>query len=77
MKMGALSKDASILKSNLANAGTRKTDAATALGRAGGLQKSAKKTAAAKRNGAKGGWPKGRPRKPSLAYRQMFDTGAF
>lgn len=37
--------------------------AAQQLGRLGGLAKSAAKTAAARANAKKGGWPKGRPRK--------------
>lgn len=37
--------------------------AAVALGALGGRAKSAAKTAAARSNGALGGWPKGRPRK--------------
>jgi len=36
---------------------------AQALGRLGGRVKSAAKAKAAKANGRKGGWPKGRPRK--------------
>lgn len=42
-----------------------KHPAAVALGKLGGVAKSAKKTAANRRNGRKGGWPKGRLR-PSL-----------
>jgi hypothetical protein len=38
--------------------------AAAAFGRLGGLAKSAKKAEAARENGKKGGWPKGRKRKP-------------
>jgi hypothetical protein len=34
------------------------------IGRKGGKSKSARKLAAQKRNCKKGGWPKGRPRKP-------------
>jgi hypothetical protein len=39
--------------------------AAQSLGRLGGAKTSEAKTAAARRNGRKGGWPKGRPRGPS------------
>lgn len=39
-----------------------KNPAAVALGRLGGQVKSKAKADAAKRNGRKGGWPKGRPR---------------
>jgi hypothetical protein len=35
-----------------------------AIGRQGGKAKSAAKTKAARRNARKGGWPKGRKRKP-------------
>jgi len=38
------------------------SNAAAALGRLGGKAKSPAKAAAAKANGAKGGWPKGRKR---------------
>jgi hypothetical protein len=38
--------------------------AAVMLGRLGGKVKSAAKTAAARQNAKKGGWPKGKPRKP-------------
>ena len=38
--------------------------AAAALGRRGGQAKSRRKTAAVRLNARKGGWPKGRPRKP-------------
>ena len=41
-----------------------KNKAAQQLGRLGGLAKSPAKAEAAKRNGAKGGWPKGKKRKP-------------
>jgi hypothetical protein len=41
-----------------------KNPAAVALGRLGGRKRSAAKAAAARLNGRKGGWPKGRPRKP-------------
>ena len=41
-----------------------KNKAAQTLGRLGGLAKSPAKSEAAKRNGAKGGWPKGKKRKP-------------
>lgn len=37
---------------------------AQALGRIGGKATSKAKTAAARKNAKKGGWPKGRPRKP-------------
>lgn len=37
---------------------------AAALGRLGGKARSAAKTKAARENGKRGGWPKGRPRKP-------------
>ena len=39
-------------------------EAAAALGRLGGKAKSEAKTAAARKNAKKGGWPKGKPRKP-------------
>lgn len=39
------------------------SNAAAALGRKGGQAKSERKTAAARKNARKGGWPKGRPRK--------------
>jgi len=42
-------------------------DAASALGRLGGKARSAAKTKAARENGKRGGWPKGRPRKPQEA----------
>jgi hypothetical protein len=35
-----------------------------AIGRKGGKSRSAAKLAAIKKNAKKGGWPKGRPRKP-------------
>ena len=38
---------------------------AVALGRMGGSAKSPAKTAAARMNAKKGGWPKGKPRKPT------------
>ena len=38
--------------------------AAAALGRKGGSARSEAKARAAKENAKKGGWPKGRPRKP-------------
>lgn len=41
------------------------TTAAAALGRLGGQATSEAKTAAARINAKKGGWPKGKPRKPS------------
>jgi len=44
--------------------------AAQALGRLGGLAKSAAKTAAVRENAKKGGWPKGRPRKPKRVARR-------
>lgn len=44
--------------------------AAQALGRLGGLAKSAAKTAAARENAKKGGWPKGKPRKPKRVARR-------
>jgi hypothetical protein len=44
---------------------TRKDPAAVSLGRRGGKVKSAAKTAAARLNARKGGWPKGKPRKAS------------
>lgn len=40
---------------------------AAALGRLGGKARSAAKTKAARENAKKGGWPKGRPRKPQEA----------
>jgi hypothetical protein len=42
----------------------RKDPAAVSLGRRGGRVKSAAKTKAARENAKKGGWPKGRKRKP-------------
>lgn len=42
---------------------TTKNPAAVALGRLGGLVKSPRKAAAARKNGQKGGWPRGTPRK--------------
>lgn len=42
----------------------RKNPAAVALGKLGGRVKSEAKTAAARKNAKKGGWPKGRKRKP-------------
>ena len=39
--------------------------AAQALGRLGGKARSADKTSAARKNAKKGGWPKGRKRKPA------------
>ena len=44
--------------------------AAQALGRLGGLAKSAAKTAAVRENAKKGGWPKGRPRNPKRITRR-------
>jgi len=41
------------------------SSAASILGRKGGSAKSEAKARAAKENAKKGGWPKGRPRKPS------------
>lgn len=41
----------------------RKHPAAVALGRLGGKVTSEAKTLAARENGKKGGWPKGKPRK--------------
>ena len=41
------------------------TAAAADLGRLGGRATSPAKAAAARANGRKGGWPKGRPRKPA------------
>jgi hypothetical protein len=38
--------------------------AAAAMGRKGGKSRSEAKRRAAKENAKKGGWPKGRPRKP-------------
>lgn len=38
---------------------------AVALGRTGGQARSAAKTKAVRENAKKGGWPKGKPRKPS------------
>lgn len=40
--------------------------AAAALGRLGGKVRSAAKARAARLNARKGGWPKGRPRKPAV-----------
>ena len=45
----------------------RKNPAAVALGRRGGRVTSEAKAIAARENGKKGGWPKGRPRKKPLA----------
>jgi hypothetical protein len=42
-----------------------KNPAAVALGRLGGLVKSDKKSKSSPENGKLGGWPKGKPRKPS------------
>lgn len=44
---------------------TKKNPAAVALGKLGGRAKSEAKTKAARENAKKGGWPKGRPRKPT------------
>lgn len=44
--------------------------AAQSLGRLGGLAKSAAKTAAVRENAKKGGWPKGKPRKPKRHARR-------
>lgn len=44
--------------------------AAQSLGRLGGLAKSSAKTAAARENAKKGGWPKGKPRKPKRVARR-------
>jgi hypothetical protein len=44
---------------------TTKHPAAVALGRLGGRVRSDAKTTAARQNGKKGGWPKGRLRKPA------------
>jgi hypothetical protein len=44
---------------------TKKNAAAVALGRRGGSVTSARKADAARINGRKGGWPKGRSRKPA------------
>lgn len=44
--------------------------AAQSLGRLGGLAKSAAKTAAVRENAKKGGWPKGKPRKPKRVARR-------
>jgi len=41
-----------------------KNKAAVALGRLGGMATSKAKTQAARANAKKGGWPKGKPRKP-------------
>ena len=41
-----------------------KNPAANELGRLGGKAKSETKTKAARENAKKGGWPKGKPRKP-------------
>jgi hypothetical protein len=41
--------------------------AAQILGRRGGQAKSERKTIAVRLNAKKGGWPKGRPRKPKKA----------
>jgi len=46
------------------------TEAARALGKLGGKATSPAKAAAARANGRKGGWPKGRPRKPVTVGRQ-------
>ena len=43
----------------------KKNPAAVALGRLGGKVSSAAKTEAARENAKKGGYPKGRPRKPA------------
>lgn len=44
----------------------KKNPAAVALGKLGGRVRSEAKTKAARENGKKGGYPKGRPRKPKL-----------
>ena len=43
---------------------TKKNAAAVALGKLGGRAKSEAKTRAARENAKKGGWPKGKKRKP-------------
>ena len=47
--------------------------AAQSLGRLGGLAKSAAKTSAVRENAKKGGWPKGKPRKPKRDARRPND----
>ena len=49
---------------------------AQALGRLGGQSKSRRKAAASRKNGQKGGWPKGRPRKaPPVAQEALEGAG--
>ena len=50
--------------------------AAKLLGRLGGQSKSRRKAAASRKNGQKGGWPKGRPRKaPPVAQEALEGAG--
>jgi hypothetical protein len=45
-------------------------------GRKGGSAKSPAKTRAARRNARKGGWPKGRPRKPTAERKKVVAVAA-
>lgn len=47
-----------------------KNAAAVALGRLGGKATSEAKATAARENAKKGGWPKGKPRKPKASVRR-------
>ena len=47
---------------------TKKNPAAVTLGKLGGRAKSEAKTKAARVNGKKGGWPKGKKRGPRTAH---------
>ena len=47
-----------------------KNPAAAALGRLGGKATSEAKATAARENAKKGGWPKGKPRKPKRVARR-------
>ena len=47
-----------------------KNPAAVALGRLGGKATSEAKASAARENAKKGGWPKGKPRKPKRVARR-------
>lgn len=47
-----------------------KNPAAVALGRLGGKATSEAKAVAARENAKKGGWPKGKPRKPKRVARR-------
>lgn len=47
-----------------------------ANGAKGGSAKSDRKTRAARKNAKKGGWPKGRPRKPNAERKKVVAVGA-